>query len=139
MTIDQAARRILHWSADPRVDAALLRRALNDVLIADALTPPMSETMKLGYLVYLRELEELRATPGEIPLPGGPDGWLDKAVSWAGVKNQVQRARLMASNDVERSRRVLRLLHANWLAQVDKPAGERAADRMSKAERDLCR
>ena len=44
----------------------------------------------------------------------------------AGVKNHVQRARLRATNDVERSRRVLRLLYANWLAQVDRPADERA-------------
>ena len=62
----------------------------------------------------------------DIPLPGGPNGWLEKAATLARAKNQVQRARLWASNDVERSRRVLRLLYANWLAQVDKPADERA-------------
>jgi hypothetical protein len=82
--------------------------------------------MKLGYVVCLRELDELRDTLNDIPLPGGPDGWLEKAVTMARAKNQVQRARLWASNDVERSRRALRLLYANWLAQVDKPAGKRA-------------
>jgi hypothetical protein len=30
-----AAKRILRWAADPRVDAGLLRRALDDVLAAD--------------------------------------------------------------------------------------------------------
>jgi hypothetical protein len=123
---EQAARRILHWAADPRVNATLLRRALSDALVADALTPPMSESMKLGYVICLRELEEKRQTLGEIPLPGGPNGWLDKAVTAAGVRNQAQQARLRATNDVERSRRVLRLVYANWLAQVDRPAQERA-------------
>jgi hypothetical protein len=123
---ERAAQRIIHWAADPRVNAALLRRACSDALVADALTRPMSESMKLGYIIDLRELEEKRATLGEIPLPGGPNGWLDKAVTAAGVRNHVQRARLRATNDVERSRRVLRLLFANWLAQVDRPADERA-------------
>ena len=57
---ENAARRILHWAASPRVNAALLRRALDDTLAADALTPPVSESMKLDYVIYLRELEELR-------------------------------------------------------------------------------
>jgi hypothetical protein len=121
-----AASRILAWAANPKANALLIRRALDDVLVADALTPPVSESMKLGYVVCLRELEELRETHGDIPLPGGPDGMLEKVVSMAGVRNQVQRARLRASNDVERSRRVLRLLYWNWLAQVDRPPEERA-------------
>jgi hypothetical protein len=123
---EHAARRIVHWAADSRVGAALLRRALSDTLAADALTRPVSESMKLGYVVCLRELEELRDTLNDIPLPGGPNGWLENAATMARAKNHVQRARLWASNDVERSRRALRLLYANWLAQVDKPAGKRA-------------
>ena len=31
-----------------------------------------------------------------------------------------------AGNEVERTRRVLRLLYANWLAQADRPAGRQA-------------
>jgi hypothetical protein len=123
---EQAARRILHWAADPRVNAALLRRALDDVRSADSMTPPASESMKLGYVVCLRELEELRETLSQFPLPGGPNGLLEKAASMAGVKNHVQRVRLLISNDIERSRRVLRLLYSNWLAQVDKTADERS-------------
>ena len=108
------------------MNAALLRRALDDALVADDLTPPLSENMKLDYVICLRELQEQRQALGEIPLPGGPHGWLEKAATAARVKNHVQRARLHATNDVERSRRVLRLLYANWLAQVDRPAGQRA-------------
>src|SRR5262249_42600666 len=41
-----AAQRIANWSADQRVDSTLLRRALSDALEADALSTPVSETMK---------------------------------------------------------------------------------------------
>ena len=121
-----AARRIVHWSADARVDAALLRRALADTVAADALTPPLSVSMKIQYLICQRDLDELRVMVGDIPMPGGQNGWLEKALGATKAKAPIQRARLKITNDVERSRRVLRLLYANWLPQMDKPANERA-------------
>ncbi len=121
-----AAKRIFRWAADPRVDAKLLRRALDDVLAADALTPSLSDALKLEYLINLRDLEEMRVLVTEIPMPGGRGGLLDHWATSAGVRTQFQRFRLRATNDVDRSRRALRLLYANWLAQVDKPASERA-------------
>ena len=81
--------------------------------------------MKLEYLVCLRDLNELRVMVTEIPLPGGPNGLIDKIAAATGAKPHVQRMRVLATNDVERSRRVLRLLYANWLPQIDKPDGER--------------
>ena len=86
---------------------------------------PLSDTMKLEYLVCLRDLNELRVMVTEIPLPGGPNGLIDKIAAATGAKPHVQRMRVLATNDVERSRRVLRLLYANWLPQIDKPDGER--------------
>jgi hypothetical protein len=120
-----AAERILHWAADPRTDAKVLRRALGDVLVADAMTPPLSRALKLEYLMFLRDLKDLRVLVTEIPMPGGRFGWFEQMVKASGVKPQAQRVRLHATNDVERSRRVFRLLFANWLAQVDKPVSER--------------
>ena len=46
-----AVRCILRWAADPRVGAGQLRRALHDTLTADALTPPVSEAIKIDYLM----------------------------------------------------------------------------------------
>jgi hypothetical protein len=129
---ETSSRRITHWAADPRVDAALLRRALADVLEADALTAPLSDNMKLEYLICLRDLEELRVTVNEIPMPGGQNGWLERLAVSTGTKPRLQRARLRISNDVERSRRVLRLLFANWLPQLDKSAAERAPIAIAK-------
>ena len=121
-----AARRIMNWAADPRVDARLLRKALDDTLAADAMTGPLSEALKVEYLMWLRDMEELRVTVNDVPMPGGRFGMLEQMVKATGAKPQIQRIRLRATNDVERSRRVMRLLFANWLAQVDRPASKRA-------------
>jgi hypothetical protein len=123
--LESACRRASHWAVDPRVDAALLRRALDDVLEADALTYRFSENMKLEYLICLRDLNELRVMVKDIPMPGGQNGWLEQAAIASGTKSHLQRARLKITNDVERSRRVVRLLFANWLPQLEKAPAER--------------
>src|SRR5262249_1199223 len=123
---EDAGRRIVRWAADPRVDAKLLGRALEDTIAADAMTPPLSDALKLDYLTYLRDLDELRVMVKELPLAGGPRGLFDHVVSSAGMKAPVQRFRLRATNDVERSGRALRLLFSNWLAQADRPEAARA-------------
>ena len=51
---EYAARRIVHWAADSRVDAVLLRRALTDAVAADALTPLLSLSMKIQYVLWMR-------------------------------------------------------------------------------------
>ncbi len=122
---ERAAKRIVRWAADPRVDAEMLRRALEDVQAADRLTAPVSDALKVEYLLLSRELNELKLVSGEISLPGGKDGVLEHLVpgNWRGT---VQKYRFRASNDIERSRRVIRFLFTNWLAEVDKPAAKRA-------------
>ncbi len=127
-----AARRILHWAADSRVDAKLLRQALNDTLAADALTPPLSDNLKLEYLMHVLDMDELRVMMTEVPMPGGRFGWFEQIVLATGQKASIQRLRLRATNDVERSRRATRLLFSNWLAQIDKPASKRAAIAIQK-------
>ena len=128
-----AARCILSWAADPRIEAEQLRRALEETLEADALTPPVSEAIKLVYLSCLRPVEDMKRFEGTmrsfgqaLPLLGGRQtGMLDAIVPLA-LKLPIQRIRLSASNELERSRRTFRLLFANWLAQADRPAGRRA-------------
>lgn len=123
---EQATRRIVSWSTNPRVDTALLRQALADTLAADAMTPPVSENLKYDYVMYLQDLNELRVLVDDIPLPGGTIGqWVEQRIP-RGVRHNFQRTRLSLSNDDERSRRLLRLLLANWLPQVDRSESERA-------------
>src|SRR5262249_41760806 len=52
----RAGERIGRWAADSRVDARLLRQALSDTLAALAMTPPLSNSLKLDYLIDLRDL-----------------------------------------------------------------------------------
>ncbi len=86
--------RILHWAADPRVDAVLLRRAVADTLAADALTVPLSENLKLEYLMCLRDLQELRLIATDLPMPGGRFGWFEQMVKATGGKKPLQQMRL---------------------------------------------
>jgi hypothetical protein len=58
-------------------------------------------------------------------LGGERPGALDRLLPW-NMKIPAHRLVLVARNDAERSRRIFRLLHANWLAQVDRPPGLRA-------------
>jgi hypothetical protein len=62
----------------------------------------------------------------EIPMRRGRFGLLEQMVGARGSKPQIQRNCRRATNDVGRSRRALKLLFANWLAQVDKLAAKRA-------------
>jgi hypothetical protein len=123
---DLAAQCILRWAADPRVNIAMLRRAQGDVSAADRLTPPLSDVVKLEYLMASRELDELLTMPQEVPLPGGNGGLLNRVPPALISSREIQRFRFRALNDPEKSRRALRLVFANWLAQVDRPAAERA-------------
>jgi hypothetical protein len=126
-----ASHRIVTWAADPRVDAPLLRQALDQTKAADDLTEPLSEMLRYSYLLYRRDLVEtfslIDSYSGRWPPPGGPS-WLDRlslAISPRCYRGY-QEFHVKACNDVERSRLVLQLLFANWLPQADRPASARA-------------
>ena len=128
-----ASRCILRWVTDRRLSAGDLRLALNETLEADALTPPVSEAIKLGHLAVLKSLEDMSSFEGmmrsfgqTLPLFGGRQPSVLDRVLPPFAKLPVQRIRLSASNELERTRRTFRLLDANWLAQVDRPPGQRA-------------
>jgi hypothetical protein len=128
---EEVSHRIVKWAADPRIDAPLLRQALDQTLAADALTEPLSDMLRYSYLLYRRELVEdvalVDGYAGYWPPHGGPS-WLDRlsiAIS-PRCYRRYQVFHLKACNDLERSRRVLQLLIANWLPQADRPVSMRA-------------
>jgi hypothetical protein len=115
------AERLLRWGADPRVEAPLLREALDQVVAIDAMTPPNSYAMKLEYLVLSRALDD-PDLPSKLLLFGTPrhqQSPLDRWAPW--LARGEERSRAVARNEPERSRRVLRLISANWLAYCDLP------------------
>ncbi|WP_422929307.1 hypothetical protein [Singulisphaera sp. PoT] len=129
-----ASNRIVRWAADESLGAVPLRKALRDVQEADALTPRVSEAVKIDALASEHSLAStksfesiLRSFGRSPPLLGGrKDGAIDRLVPWGGPRLAAQRVRREAGRELERSRRVFRLLCANWLAQADRPPSRQA-------------
>ena len=116
---DYARDRIVKWMVNPRVDAPMLRRALAEVIAADSLASSRSEILKSDYLSFINSLDDPALVKpelaGELPkiydLPGG-----------RAVMEDLPRA---FKREPERSRRVVRLAVAHWLAAADLPDARR--------------
>ncbi len=112
--------RVALWAANPNTQVLDLRRALDDVIAHRPLPEWDAFSLKIDYLLAMRELdqregplkytdeEDQRFRIGGEPLP------LNFA-QWAFSTHRFLR------REPERSRRVLRLAFANWLAHVEVP------------------
>jgi hypothetical protein len=110
--------RIASWAADRRTDSALLRRALEEVCAFEPKPEWDSFSLKVDYLVMMSALDS-------------PDSSVNRAEDEdndfriAGeslppnLAGSLHDGRQFLANEPERSRRVLRLAYANWLAHVD--------------------
>jgi hypothetical protein len=115
MMFHATADRLAPWANDPKTDAQTLRRALIDLLEIDALTGPVSETLKADYLMMMSTLEH-------------PDRWMSKDDSRFFVYNHhpwMFRALTFLRREPERSRRVYRILFTHWLTSADVPGPAR--------------
>jgi hypothetical protein len=125
---DIASKGITRWASDPRVDAPLLRRALDEVIAIDVLTVPASEPLKMEYLVFVRSLgdpylvEDLLVDKDS----DDPDDWCQDLPVSPAAKKPIQTARVLLAQDYDRSLRLARLMTANWIAELDKPACRRS-------------
>lgn len=102
-----AVEGICQWSADRRVDAALLDRAVADLREADRMTQPIEPLLRNEYLAAIAELQNSQylrrtaASRGVGPIP------------------------LYFLHEPEYSRRVLGHVFANWRSELPKPLAER--------------
>ena len=124
---DDASKALTRWASDPRVDAPLLRRALDEVIAIDAMTVPRSETTKAGYLLFVHSLADPNLIEDTLLYknPDDPGDWCEDLPVPLAAKKPIMVARVLAADDYERSLRVARLMAANWLAQEDKPPSKR--------------
>lgn len=112
-------RAINGWAADPRVDARLLEQAVNDASEADALIASDLFTLKAEYVEAMRTLDDPQATSSREQTPKDPNYakyWLlgrERAFPGAAIR--------FFRGEPELSRRVIRLVFANWIAQVGQP------------------
>ncbi len=117
--------RLTTWAADPSTTPALLRRALDDVIACEALAPSERDSLKAGYLDAIGLLGSPTNPGREVPLMRFSRFW--------NPDYQLNSEQIQAiwdwwrfwRREPERSRRVIRLVTANWLACLDLPSGKR--------------
>jgi len=121
MTLVHYARvPVAEWARDPAVDVALLRRALNDLAAAEALTPTLAAGYRENYLLAEESLADLKPLLVQWSLRRSEAAPFDPSLHAPGLAAYFR-------GEPERSRRVLRLLFANDLAWCDRPLSERPA------------
>jgi hypothetical protein len=109
--------RLAAWAANPKTEVSMIRRALDDVRANEPKAEWDALSLKLEYLQMTTMLDR-------------PDGWVKQGVDEdltirvggeplsPNLAASVYAARRYLDNEPERSRRVLRLAFANWLAHV---------------------
>ncbi len=123
--------RLIAWSANPRATPAMLRQALDDVIASGSLAPSETYTLKAEYVNINGMLEG----PDHL-YPKVPPRWMMNLAASNGARPIVMllTPRQMLSvydawrfwrHEPERSRRVIRLVVANWLAYYDLPPENR--------------
>ncbi len=121
--------RLTTWAADPRTTPAMLRQALEDVVACESLAPSETDTLKVEYLAMERMLDDPNG-----PGVQRPPAWFMSIAARPSTRfllyllrgyrtpEQIQslfEAWRVWRREPERSRRVLRLAMANWLAYYD--------------------
>ncbi len=110
--------RIATWAADRRTSVPLLRRALEDVVAGEPQAEWVSFSLKVD---YLRMMDELDEKSGRVEHGDDEYGHLRRVGSplAVSVSHSVYAAKRYLTNEPERSRRMLRLAFANWLAHAE--------------------
>jgi hypothetical protein len=126
--------RLNRWAIDPRVDARLLRRALDAAIEANAATPPTSDMLKSEYLSLMHSMADPDLVVRLLDYEVVPDGKGGSTTVYGQNrwKSSLFRVRRRAMNEPERSRRVDRMIFANLLAYCDLPPENRPPKASSK-------
>ena len=112
-------KRLETWSADPRTTIPQLRNALDEVLLNEPRPEWDSFAIKAAYLEMMRALEQPVAPVIENKVGWESDLRLGDMQLSADLIDHLDAARRFVLREPERSRRVLQLLYANWLAHVE--------------------
>jgi hypothetical protein len=109
--------RITAWAADPRTNVLLIRRALDNILAGEPKSEWDAFSLKADYLDMMDELDKdwgpLQQGEEEDQIVRIGSERLPPALGWIPYA-----AKRYVWNEPERSRRVLRLAFANWLAHA---------------------
>jgi hypothetical protein len=112
--------RVESWAANPKTQRSDLRCALDDVIACQPRPEWNASSLKVHYLLAIRELDR----PG-VMLTYSDDEAKEYRVAGEplppNLLQTVMAAHRFVIREPERSRRVLRLAFANWLAHVEVP------------------
>ncbi len=117
--------RLMIWADDKRTTPALLRHAIDDVTACEALANSERDSLKAGYLAASALLESPSSPGRQVPLVRFQRFWHpDYQLNPEQIQALWDGWRLFR-REPERSRRLIRLITANWLAYLDLPADVR--------------
>jgi len=114
-------RQLTTWAADPRTTIPQLRGALNEVLKTEPRPEWDSFAMKIGYIEIMYMVERPMHEHYQELLEGEWTYRLGDMQLSADMIESIKAARRYLLREPERSRRVVRLLWANWLAHAETP------------------
>jgi hypothetical protein len=116
-----ASMQVKLWADDPRVDAKMLRVAMDDVLALDALDRSPSQMARAEYFSAMTAFRDQETSERMLPFatPAPPQTWKQK------MSDRISRLIASFRHEPERSRRVTRLIIANLLAACDLAPDER--------------
>ncbi len=136
----EVARRAGDWAKHPKVTAPLLRRAIADVEAMAPLHGTEAESLKADYLALMADFDDFAdPRPGHLDLITRASALPRSAFAspMAGLTSQIippellrpiyARVASFVESEPERSRRIARMIVANWLAQADRRPADRAA------------
>jgi hypothetical protein len=118
---DDLRSELATWTADARTTIPQLRRALDEAIASEPSAQWDAFSLKVEYLDLMRQLEE----PVDIVHRGlgeNPDYGIGDLRVPVDVGIYIFAAHRLVLREPERSKRVARLLAANWLAHVETPA-----------------
>ena len=116
--VQYAAEPIADWAKDPAVGTPLLRRALDDLVALETLTPPISH-------FYRHEYQTADESFMQLSVSNVLQDQRNSGLVPTGFFAFAPAVEAYLHGEPERSRRLLRLLAANDLAWCDRPVSER--------------
>jgi hypothetical protein len=129
--------RLMTWADDPRTSPALLRRALDDVVACEALSPSERDSLMAGYVEVSWLLDGLSNPGRNVPRARFQRFWNPDYQLNPEQMQMIWDTWRFWRREPERSRRVVRLVTANWMTYLGLPAGERPKPDPDVASLDL--
>ena len=117
------ANSVRAWADHPNLSPSNLRQALDELNAIDAMTPPLSQALRAEYFAYAALLDDPELSTWKILQDSSETR--TKGEEPGPLKRLEEAAWRLVLREPERSRRVLRLVWANWLSAADLTPSER--------------